>query len=110
VWALREYGFRTILAPSFADIFYSNCCENGVLAVRLPEAAVTELERRHTQHAGYSLTVDLLTQTVADPRGFEVSFAIASYHRELLLQGLDPIGRTLREEARIQAFEARRVS
>jgi len=110
VWALREYGFRAILAPSFADIFYANCCENGVLAVRLPEDAMAELLRRHGTIEAYALTVDLVTQRVDDARGFEVPFTIAPYHRELLLQGLDPIGRTLREEARITAFEARRVS
>jgi 3-isopropylmalate/(R)-2-methylmalate dehydratase small subunit len=110
VWALREYGFRAILAPSFADIFYSNCCENGVLAVRLPEPAIATLGRRCAQTPGYVVTVDLLKQTVDDRDGFEISFAIAPYHRELLLQGLDPISRTLREESRIAAYEAGRAS
>jgi len=111
VWALREYGFRVILAPSFADIFYANCCENGVLAARLDRAAIDELQQRVRGGRGsYALTVDLLTQRVSDAQGFEVGFAIAPYHRDLLLQGLDPIGRTLREEPRIAAYEARRAA
>jgi 3-isopropylmalate/(R)-2-methylmalate dehydratase small subunit len=110
VWALREYGFRAILAPSFADIFYSNCCENGVLAVRLPEPAMAQLFQRHAATPGYSLTVDLVTRFIDDKRGFQVPFTIAPYHRELLLQGLDPISRTLREEARIRDYETRRAS
>jgi 3-isopropylmalate/(R)-2-methylmalate dehydratase small subunit len=110
VWALREYGFRAIVAPSFADIFFANCCENGVLAVRVDGDEVAELLRRHAAHAGeYQLTVDLVAQRVQDGRGFDVPFTIAPYHRELLLQGLDLIGRTLREEPRIAAFEARRA-
>ena len=93
VWALREYGFRAILATSFADIFYANCCENGVLAVRLPEPAMAQLFERHAATPGYSLTVDLVTPSIDDKRGFQVPFTIAPYHRELLLQGLDPISR-----------------
>lgn len=111
VWALREYGFRVIVAPSFADIFYANCCENGVLAARLDGRAVEELQRRvRGGRGGYALTVDLLTQRVSDAQGFDEGFTIAPYHRDLLLQGLDPIGRTLREEARIAAYEARRAA
>ena len=109
VWALREYGFRAILAPSFADIFYANCCENGVLAVRLAAPLIDELRGRTTTGRGrYAVTVDLLTQRVSDGQGLDAAFAIAPYHRELLLRGLDPISRTLREEARIAAYEARR--
>jgi 3-isopropylmalate/(R)-2-methylmalate dehydratase small subunit len=111
VWALREYGFRAILAPSFADIFYANCCENGVLAARLDAAALDELRRRAVAGRGtYALTVDLVAQRVTDGQGFDQPFAIAPYHRELLLSGLDPISRTLREEPRIAAFEARRAA
>ena len=109
VWALREYGFRAILAPSFADIFYANCCENGVLAVRLDARLIDDLRRRTAAgRGGYTVTVDLLTQRVSDAQGFDAGFAIAPYPRELLLQGLDPISRTLREEAHIAAYEARR--
>jgi 3-isopropylmalate/(R)-2-methylmalate dehydratase small subunit len=110
VWALREYGFRAILAPSFADIFYANCCENGVLAVTVPEQAIGRLVEQHAATPGYALTVDLVTQLIDDKRGLQIPFHIAPYHRELLLQGLDPISRTLREEGRISEYEARRAS
>jgi 3-isopropylmalate/(R)-2-methylmalate dehydratase small subunit len=105
-WSLADYGFRAILAPSFADIFHGNCCQNGLLPVTLPEAAVQELFRRAVEATdGYELTVDLLTTTVRDARGFESSFSIAPYRREMLLQGLDEIGRTLQHEADIAAYE-----
>jgi 3-isopropylmalate/(R)-2-methylmalate dehydratase small subunit len=108
-WALADYGFRAILAPSFADIFHGNCCQNGLLPVRLPEAAVRELFRRYDAAPdGYELTVDLVTTTVRDARGFEASFEIAPYRRDMLLHGLDEIGRTLRYEAEIAAFERER--
>jgi 3-isopropylmalate/(R)-2-methylmalate dehydratase small subunit len=108
-WALAEYGFRAILASSFADIFHGNCCQNGLLPVTLPEPAVRELFRRYDAAAeGYQLTVDLVTTTVRDARGFESAFRIQPYRREMLLQGLDEIGRTLREEAAIAAFERAR--
>jgi 3-isopropylmalate/(R)-2-methylmalate dehydratase small subunit len=110
VWALREYGFRAILAPSFADIFYANCCENGVLAVTVPEPAMAQLVEQHAATPGYALTVDLVTQLIDDKRGLQIPFQIAPYHRELLLHGLDPISRTLREESRIRDYEARRAS
>jgi 3-isopropylmalate/(R)-2-methylmalate dehydratase small subunit len=105
-WALAQYGFRAILAPSFADIFHGNCCQNGLLPAVLPASAVEELFRRHeTAPDGYELTVDLLTTTVRDARGFESAFHIPGYRRDMLLQGLDEIGRTLRHEAAIAAFE-----
>ena len=108
-WALAEYGFRAILASSFADIFHGNCCQNGLLPVTLPEPAVRELFRRYDAAAeGYELTVDLVTTTVRDARGFESAFRIQPYRREMLLQGLDEIGRTLRAEAAIAAFERTR--
>ena len=105
-WALAQYGFRAILAPSFADIFHGNCCQNGLLPAVLPANAVEELFRRYeTAPDGYELTVDLLTTTVRDARGFESAFHIPGYRRDMLLQGLDEIGRTLRHEAAIAAFE-----
>lgn len=107
-WALAEYGFRTILAPSFADIFYNNCCQNGLLPVRLAEPEVADLFRRaEATPAGYELTVDLERRRVADRAGFEARFEIDPYRREMLLSGLDEIGRTLIEEPRIAAFERR---
>jgi len=105
-WALAEYGFRAIVAPSFADIFYGNCCQNGLLPVRLTEAEVAELFRRaDAAPEGYELTVDLERQRVTDGAGFEATFSIDPYRREMLLRGLDEIGRTLLEEPTITAFE-----
>ena len=107
-WALAEYGFRAILAPSFADIFYANCCQNGVLAVRLSFEEIAELLRRHAAGGGvYRLSIDLVEQRVEDGAGFTARFAIDAYRREMLLHGLDEIGRTLLEEERIAAFETR---
>jgi len=105
-WALGEYGFRAIVAPSFADIFFSNCCQNGLLPVRLAEGEVAELVRRyHTACAVYAVTVDLESQQVSDADGFSAGFEIDAYRREMLLLGLDEIGRTLLEEEKIAAFE-----
>jgi 3-isopropylmalate/(R)-2-methylmalate dehydratase small subunit len=105
-WALADYGFRAIIAPSFADIFHGNCCQNGLLPVTLPEPAVSDLFRRcESASAGYELTVDLTMTSVRDARGFHATFEIAPYRRDMLLQGLDEIGRTLRHEAEIAAFE-----
>ena len=109
VWAVREYGFRAVVAESFADIFYANCCQNGLLAVRLAPGEVRELFTRHTRAAGrYDVVVDLEAQTVVDDAGFRAAFSIAPYHREMLLAGLDEIGRTLLEEDRIGAYERTR--
>jgi 3-isopropylmalate/(R)-2-methylmalate dehydratase small subunit len=110
-WALADAGFRAILAPSFADIFFANCCQNALLPVRLEASEIDELWRRCQQmesgEGGYQLTVDLETQRVTDPRGFAAQFVIEPYRREMLLRGLDEIGRTLLEESRIAAFERR---
>jgi len=109
VWALREYGFRAVVAPSFADIFHANCCQNGVVPVRLSPEEVAELVRRHQAAGGaYVLTVDLEEQLVDDGSGFRTRFAIDAYRREMLLTGLDQIGRTLLVEERIAAFEEKR--
>jgi 3-isopropylmalate/(R)-2-methylmalate dehydratase small subunit len=106
VWALAEYGFRAILAPSFADIFSANCCQNGLVPVRLAADEIAELVRRCQAGAGrYRLTVDLEQQRVDDGAGFRTTFPIEPYRREMLLHGLDEIGRTLLEEAGITAFE-----
>ena len=109
-WALAEYGFRAIVAPSFADIFYGNCCQNGLLPVTLAEAEVAELFRRAGAASdGYEVTVDLERTEVRDAAGFRAEFVIAPYRRAMLLDGLDEIGRTLRQEAGIAAFERRRA-
>src|SRR5438552_14140133 len=108
VWALREYGFRVVIAESFADIFYANCCQNGLLAVRLAPGEIRDLFARHARAGAggaYDVVVDLETQTVVDDAGFRAAFSIAPYHREMLLSGLDEIGRTLLAEAQIASFE-----
>ena len=110
-WALQEYGFRAILSASFADIFFSNCCQIGLLPVRLPDADMSTLLGRSERAAnGYHLRVDLERRRVDDDEGFTGSFEIDSYRRTLMLRGLDPIGLTLLEEPRIAAFERRRVA
>src|SRR5690242_17178943 len=108
-WALGEYGFRAIVAPSFADIFYNNCCQNGLLPVVLPEKDVELITRRAAATpGGYTLTVDLLERRMRDGAGFDAGFTMDDYRREMLLRGLDEIGRTLLAEARIAAFERQR--
>jgi 3-isopropylmalate/(R)-2-methylmalate dehydratase small subunit len=109
-WALADYGFRAIIAPSFADIFFGNCCQNGLLPVTLPEAEVRVLARRAETAEDYQVSVDLVTRRVRDGQGFEAAFAFDEYRREMLLKGLDEIGRTLLEEPRIAAFERRRAA
>ena len=106
VWALAEYGFQAIIAPSFADIFASNCYRNGVLPARLSAAEVETLTRNSAGDQ-YELVVDLEQQVVTDDRGFEAWFTADPYGRELLLRGLDEIGRTLLEEPSIAAYERR---
>jgi 3-isopropylmalate/(R)-2-methylmalate dehydratase small subunit len=106
-WALADYGFRAILAPSFADIFYANCCQNGLLPVVLPATVVDQLFERSGQYEVLELTIDLDTQTVRDNLGLEVRFEIDPYRREMLMRGLDEIGRTLLEEPSIAAYERR---
>jgi 3-isopropylmalate/(R)-2-methylmalate dehydratase small subunit len=105
-WALADYGFRVIIAPSFADIFYGNCCQNGLLPLCLPQSQIDELFQR----AGgpYQLEVDLRRQIVSDDSGFGATFEIAPYRREMLLLGLDEIGSTLLQEERIATYERRR--
>jgi 3-isopropylmalate/(R)-2-methylmalate dehydratase small subunit len=109
-WALADFGFRAIIAPSFADIFFGNCCQNGLLPVALPGSATDELFRRHHAGSSYEVTVDLDAQSVSDSNGFEARFEIDPYRRDMMLRGLDEIGRTLLDEPRIAAFERRRVA
>ncbi len=109
-WALGGFGFRAIIAPSFADIFYANCMQNGLLPVVLPEAAVAELFLRCATTTGYEVTVDLEARVVSDAGGFRASFEVEEYRREMLLRGLDEIGRTLLDEPRIAAFERSRLA
>jgi 3-isopropylmalate/(R)-2-methylmalate dehydratase small subunit len=107
-WALAEYGFRAIVAPSYADIFYNNCCQNGLLPVVLPEDQVQVLTRRaESATSGYLLTVDLVGCRVRDGEGFDAGFGMDDYRRDMLLRGLDEIGKTLLQEPSIAAYERR---
>jgi len=108
-WALAGFGFRAIIAPSFADIFYANCCQNGLLPVVLPSAVVESLLRRYAERSELELTIDLKSQSVRDEQGLELTFDMDPYRREMLMRGLDEIGRTLLDESKISAFEQRRV-
>jgi len=107
-WALADYGFRTIIAPSFADIFANNCLKNGLLPVVLPETEIAELTRRTYELPAYELTVNLEEKTVSDSEGFVARFEIGDFERYCLLEGLDDIELTLRHEAEIVAYEASR--
>jgi 3-isopropylmalate/(R)-2-methylmalate dehydratase small subunit len=103
-WALADYGFRVIIAPSFADIFYGNCCQNGLLPITLAETETEELFTRSAA-GSYELAVDLEHQTVIDDAGFAATFEMDPYRREMLLHGLDEIGRTLLSDALIADYE-----
>src|SRR5215212_10390282 len=107
-WALLDYGFRAIVAPSFADIFQNNCTKNGVLPVTLKDEEVAELVRRAREVEGYEVTVDLERCEVRDGRGFTAAFEIDEFRRQCLLEGLDDIGLTLRHVSLIRQFEERR--
>ncbi len=108
-WALNQYGFRAIIAPSYADIFYNNCFKNGMLPLTLPEETVNDLLAR-AKSPGYTLTVDLESQTVSDAQGFSTRFDVDPFRRHLLLNGLDDIGLTLQHESDIAAYESKRPS
>jgi 3-isopropylmalate/(R)-2-methylmalate dehydratase small subunit len=107
-WAIRDYGFRVLIAPSFADIFYNNCFNNGLLPITLPHETVRELFTEVEAHEGYTLSVDLAAQTVTTPGGRVIPFEIDTFRKEALLQGLDNIGWTLSHIDEIQDYEARR--
>jgi len=107
-WALDDFGFRAIIAPSFADIFANNCVKNGLLTVVLPEAQVATIMKRAQEVEGYRATVDLEQRQVRDDLGLAASFAIDDFNRRCLLEGLDDIGLTLQHEAEIAAYETRR--
>lgn len=104
-WALADYGFRVLVAPSFADIFYNNCFKNGLLAVRLAEAEVDELFRRCAATPGYRVTADLEACMLSDKDGLILPFEIDPFRRQCLLQGLDDIALTLQHADKIAAFE-----
>lgn len=106
-WALSDYGFRVIIAPTFADIFATNAGNNGLLLVRLPEQEIATLLDRAQQTPGYKLHVSLLDKAVRDDQGFRATFEIDDFRRTCLLEGLDEIGLTLKHEAEIAAYESR---
>ena len=105
-WALEDFGFRVLIAPSFADIFYNNCFKNGLLPVRLDEAQVDDLFRRAAAHSGYKLSVDLESRTLGDEHGLQLAFEVDDFRRHCLLNGLDDIGLTLAHADKIAVYEA----
>ena len=107
-WALADFGFRAIIASSFADIFSNNCTKNGMLPVVLSEAEVDEILKRASNSPGYELTIDLVGREVRDRDGFRASFEIGDFQRNCLLEGLDDIALTLKHEGAIVAFETER--
>ncbi len=109
-WALEQYGFRAIIAPSFADIFFSNCFKNGVLPIVLPESTVSQLFDEVHAFPGYQLTIDLERQVIVRPQGAEIAFDVLPFRRYCLLNGFDDIGLTLRHKDKIAAFEAHRLA
>ncbi|HEV8187287.1 MAG TPA: 3-isopropylmalate dehydratase small subunit [Pyrinomonadaceae bacterium] len=104
-WALGEFGFKVIIAPSFADIFANNCFKNGMLPITLTTEQVQEIMRRAQQREGYELTVDLERQTIEDSEGLSILFVVREFQRYCLLEGLDDIGLTLRHEDSIREYE-----
>ena len=110
VWALADYGFRVIIAPSFADIFANNCMKNGTATVVLSEAQVAELMRRAQELPNYQITLDLEQKLIKDANGFSASVEIDEFRRNCLMNGLDDIELTLQHEADISKFETRRKS
>ena len=109
-WALDQYGFRAIIAPSFADIFFNNCFKNGLLPIVLPEATVAKLFDEVAAFPGYELTVDLERQVIVKPDGAEIAFDVQPFRKYCLLNGFDDIGLTLRQQDKIKAFEAERLA
>jgi 3-isopropylmalate/(R)-2-methylmalate dehydratase small subunit len=105
-WALEDFGFRAVVAPSFADIFYNNCFKNALLPVRLDEAQVEHLFQRTASLPGYHLTIDLRECTLSDDHGLTLSFEVNTFRRHCLLNGLDDIDLTLAHEEKIAAYEA----
>ncbi|WP_417553167.1 3-isopropylmalate dehydratase small subunit [Marinomonas fungiae] len=108
-WALDDYGFRSVIAPSFADIFYNNCFKNGLLPIVLTEEEVDQLFKEVAANEGYELTIDLEAQKVISPSGAEFSFEVDAFRKHCLLNGLDDIGLTLQESDAINAYEEQRM-
>ena len=109
-WAIDQYGFRAVIAPSFADIFFNNCFKNGLLPIVLPEAAMDLLFNETLAFPGYELTIDLENQVVVRPQGETIPFDVQAFRKYCLLNGFDDIGLTLRQSDKIKAFEAERLA
>ena len=109
-WALQQYGFRALIAPSFADIFFNNCFKNGVLPIVLSETQVATLFDEVAAFPGYALTVDLERQVIVKPQGEELPFDVQPFRKYCLMNGFDDIGLTLRQSDKIKAFEAQRLA
>ena len=109
-WAIEQFGFRALIAPSFADIFFNNCFKNGLLPIVLPEATVAQLFDESAAFPGYSLTVDLERQVIVKGQGQEIPFEVNAFRKYCLLNGLDDIGLTLRYKEKIAAYETERLA
>ena len=109
-WALEQYGFRALVAPSYADIFLDNCFKNGLLPIQMPEAQVARLFDEVKGFVGYALTIDLPRQVIVKPDGIELPFEVEPFRKYCLLNGFDDIGLTLRHADKIKAFEAERLA
>jgi 3-isopropylmalate/(R)-2-methylmalate dehydratase small subunit len=109
-WALEQYGFRALIAPSFADIFFNNSFKNGLLPIVLPEPVVARLFDEVHAFPGYELTIDLERQVIVKPQGEEIAFEVQPFRKYCLLNGFDDIGLTLRHSDKIKAFEAQRLA
>ncbi len=109
-WALDQYGFRAVIAPSYADIFFNNCFKNGLLPIVLSESQVAQLFDEVNAFPGYQLSIDLERQVVIKPQGEELPFEVQAFRKYCLINGLDDIGLTLRHADKIKAFEAQRLA
>ena len=109
-WAIDQYGFRAIIAPSYADIFFNNCFKNGLLPIVLSEAHVDQLFNEAFAFPGYELTIDLEHQVIVKPQGESIPFDVQAFRKYCLLNGLDDIGLTLRHADKIKAFESERLA
>lgn len=109
-WAIEQYGFRALIAPSYADIFFNNCFKNGLLPIQLPEATVAQLFDECAAFPGYQLTIDLEQQVIIKPHNEKIAFDVQPFRKYCLLNGFDDIGLTLRHKDKIQAYEAQRLA
>ncbi|KRE54440.1 3-isopropylmalate dehydratase small subunit [Paenibacillus sp. Soil522] len=109
-WAILDYGYKVIIAPSYADIFYNNCFKNGILPIKLSEEQVEDLFQRTAKYDGYKLNVDLENKQLTDEHGLTIAFELDEHRRQFLLQGLDDIGLTLQHADKITAYEQKHAA